>query len=53
MIERQARGLRTDVADADLPEAAASQSRGLDDDDLEYLDLQAEDDEAGDEPPED
>ena len=48
MMGEQARGLRQDAFGADLPEADGSDARELDDadDDLEYLDLQAEDAEA-------
>lgn len=48
MMGEQARGLRQDAFGEDLPEADGSDARELDgaDDDLEYLDLQAEDGEG-------
>jgi hypothetical protein len=52
MMSEQARGLRQDAFGEDLPEAEASDARepAYADDDLEYLDLQAEDGEALGEP---
>lgn len=50
MMSEQARGLREDASGEDLPDTDASQARGLVDDDLDDLDLQAEDREGYGEP---
>jgi hypothetical protein len=50
MMSEQAKGLRQDALGEDLPDTDAARARGLVDDDLDDLDLQAEDGEEYGEP---